>query len=134
MKWQQDAVGGEMGARTAASAGGSREDEECVGLSDACRQREEAGPTLAVTPWRSRVVFLWASQRNAMKCETSAIVNLVFPSIVVFLKNSFNVVSLSPSHSLSIFSGREASLLFNFTLQTRPSSAVTAKSVFFFLT
>lgn len=66
-----------------------------------------------------------------MKCETSTIVNLVFPSIVVFLKNSFNVVSLSPSDSLSIFSGREASLLFNFTLQTRPSSAVTAKSVFF---
>lgn len=67
-----------------------------------------------------------------MKCETSTIVNLVFPSIVVFLKNSFNVVSLSPSDSLSIFSGREASLLFNFTLQTRPSSAVTAKSVVFF--
>lgn len=66
-----------------------------------------------------------------MKCQTSTIVNLVFPSIVVFLKNSFNVVSMSPSDSLSIFSGREASLLFNFTLQTRPSSTVTAKSVFF---
>lgn len=66
-----------------------------------------------------------------MKCQTSTIVNLVFPSIVVFLKNSFNVVSMSPSDSLSIFSGREASLLFNFTLQTRPSSTVTAKSGFF---
>lgn len=57
-----------------------------------------------MTPWRSRADFLRASPRNAIKCEASTVVNLVFPSVVVFLENSFNVVGMPASDSPSIFS------------------------------